>query len=57
MTTIEHDYGDPWDEGDIKALRKYLASGLTIQEIADLMGRSYGGVSSKMYRLRQVGLL
>lgn len=58
MAGVEsHDWGEPWDDSDIKALRKYMETNLTVQQIADLMGRTWGGVNSKIYRLRRDGLL
>lgn len=47
----QHDYGEPWDKSDVKALLAYRRKGLDVRTIARKMGRSVGGVRGKLYRL------
>jgi len=56
-TTDQHDHGEAWDASDVRALREFLRRGWTLQQIADRMGRTYGAVNSRVYRMRRDGLL
>ena len=46
-----HDHHDPYDEGDVAALVELRSRGLTIRECARVLGRTTGGIRSKLYRL------
>jgi hypothetical protein len=52
-----HDHDESWDESDVRELIRLLhdKQNLTHQEIAYSMGRTKGGVRSKVYRLRKAG--
>lgn len=48
----QHDYGESWDDSDVKTLLEHADAGLTHRQIAEKMGRSENGVGSKLYRIR-----
>ena len=54
-TVLDHDHAQPWDAGDVRALRALRMRGHTIAECADQLGRTHAAVRSKLYRLGQVG--
>lgn len=53
----QHDYGEPWDKSDVKALLAYRRKGLDVRTIARKMGRTVGGVRGKLYRLSKVSFV
>lgn len=52
-TVLDHDTGQRWDDGDVRALRALRLRGNTIAECAAQLGRTVAGVRSKLYRLGQ----
>lgn len=55
-TSTLDDHGDDWNAGDLDALRSLRAQGVTIPAIAQRLGRTPSGVTSKLYRLRSQGV-